>query len=343
MSRRFMSVLLAATCLAGCGDGTREDTGTPAFSALGACKVEEVDGAPARHFVSRDGAWLRVRSIDLTSASDTTLDTTETFRGTYDVIGGDAAATAALGTNAEALTMHGSIAREIQQGLAMTPDVFVHTGGDGDVRQLDFALAVTPTDFAFLGECQSKLLTAPLKRIFGSEAYTKVTGFVGDTGSEIASAFPAPAPAPSPVSILNPDTAPADLLARLSVIRFTLPTRPASWVGPYAICTKIAEGWSDCLDLSRTTTSTHAADAYYDPANPTLEVWLVNGDADLSKPLARLATVDLAQLSRASSTSLTMDALRLVGTLSPSRSASAIAEDASLARGSFSRFGLSVP
>lgn len=336
--------IVAMTALAACGEGVREAAPATTLTALGACDADQVAGAPAGEFVSRPGAWLRVRSIDLTSAQDATFGTTEAIRGTYEVVGGDAAATDAIGSQTVGvLTMHGSIAKDIQQGLALTSDVYTHTGGGGDVGKVDFALAIGPTDFAFLGECQSRLLTAPLKRIFGADAQAKVSGFVGDTGDVIAAAFPQPAPAPSPVSILNPDTAPADLLARLSVIRFTLPTRPASWVGPYAICTKIAEGWSDCLDLSRTTTSTHAADAYYDPANPTLEVWLVNGDADLSKPLARLATVDLAQLSRASSTSLTMDALRLVGTLSPSRSASAIAEDASLATGSFSGFGLSVP
>lgn len=342
-SRRVAAVLVGLALAPACGTGRG---GTPAagLAALGACDRDEVYGAPADEFVSSPGAWLKVRSIDLTSAGDPTLATTESFRGTYDVVGGDASAVSAIGADSVGtLTMHGGIARDVQQALAQTPDVFAHVGGGDDVTRLDYALALTPTDFAFLGECQSRLLTNPLRDTFGADAQATVTGFVGKSGGEIAAAFPAPVPPAAAVSILNPETAPKELLASLRTVRFTLPTRPAGWVGPYAICTRIAQGWSDCLDLSRATSASHAADAYYDPKNPTLEVWLVNGDADLSRPLAKLSTVDLSALSASSRVDLGLDGLRLVGTLSSASSAATAAADPHAAAAAFSGFGLSVP
>lgn len=177
MTRRpLLCALALAVACAGATDGKLGGLG-------GRCHHDEVDGAPADGFVSRPGAWLRVRRIDLPSRYR--QRETRAFEGAYDVVGGDARAVTALGKDTvTSLRMHGTIASDAANALALTPDVYAHVGPDA--TEAEFAVALTRDDFAFLGECQRRLLTTPLREMLGPGAVETVRGFVGKRGDEVA-------------------------------------------------------------------------------------------------------------------------------------------------------------
>ena len=184
-TRRLLCVAALALVTSACGEGTRE-VPRESLGDFGRCDADRVDGAPADAFVSREGAWLRVARIDLDSGE---RRATRAFAGSYEVVGGDAPAVAALGgRTVGTLTMHGTIAHEVGAALAVTPDVYVHVGADA--KEVEYALALSDDDFAFLGECQERLLTSPMRQIFGTNAAATVRGFVGRRGAEVAAAFP---------------------------------------------------------------------------------------------------------------------------------------------------------
>jgi len=333
MTTRRLACIAAIGLLPAWGDGGPAAPRATALSAFGRCDAQHVDGAPADGFVSRDGAWLRVKRIDLPPTYE--HRSTRAFAGSYDVVGGDGPAVTALGgSSVSTLTMHGTIARDVAAALVVTPDVYAHVGADA--KEVEFALALAGDDFAFLGECQERLLTSPLRRTLGPGAATVVRGFVGKTGAQVAMAFPRASARPTGVVILNPETVSADVLAGLKVARLRLDNLPASWRGPYTLCTRIAQGWSDCVDLAQSETATIPADAYFDPAAPSLEIWLTNQSADLAHPLARLATVDLDALAKEAAVPLE-EGLTVVVTLSATSSPTAAAKDPAQAAGSIAR------
>lgn len=330
MRHHAIVLAVAAAVLTACGSGVQR---SGSLADLGHCEATHVDGAPADTFVSHPGVWLRIRRIEVGSSDGERK--TVSFAGDYEVVGGDAKARTALGTDRPAsLTMHSSIARDADRALSLTPDVFAHL--DIEATHVEFALAVAADDFAFLGDCQDRLLTAPLRTRFGDAAVTTVRGFVGKTGGEVAAAFPNASPDPSNVVILNPDTAPAEVLAGLSVARFSLTTLPDAWVGPYTVCTRIERGWSDCIDLSQRGTATIDADAYFDPGAPAMEVWLADQHADLAHPLALLATLDLKAMSAEADVPLA-DGVRIVATISETSSPETARRDPAQAKGSIGR------
>jgi hypothetical protein len=182
MAVRALLLAAAVGLFPTCGDGSPR---TP-LSALGRCDATHVDGVPAQWFLSQKGAWLRVRRIDLPASFENR--SRRTFPGSYEVVGGDADAVSALGgPTVGTLTMHGSIARDVSDALAVTPDVYAHV--DAEAKEVRFALALTEDDFAFLGECQERLFTSPLRRTLGPDAVATVRGFVGKTGAEVGAAL----------------------------------------------------------------------------------------------------------------------------------------------------------
>ena len=113
-----------------------------------------------------------------------------------------------------------------------------------------------------------------------------------DSGGAGADAAPAGTAhqedAEPPPKVLNPQDADAGELARLELATFQLHELPPSWVGSYTICTRIARGWSDCVDLSSTHAASSEVSAYVDPESPDVEVWLLDEGADLRAPIAKL-------------------------------------------------------
>jgi hypothetical protein len=260
-------LLLGAACS---GDGA-------GLSRLGRCDVREIDGAPASSTLAAPGAWLRVLRIDLASGRRPGAS----FRGGYEVVGGDAAPVAALAGPVDALRMHDSIARDVAAALRVTPEVYVHTLARS-AREVGWAVALTDRDVTFLGRCADRLLTRPVRSRFGAAAPATVRGWVGSTGAEVAAAYPDPGAPPPAGPVLR---APAGLAA----VRLAVAPLPASWRGPYALCLHVAQGWTGCVDLA----APRDAGAYADPALPRMQFWLARRSGGLVHPLARLGAYAL--------------------------------------------------
>jgi len=258
--------------------------------ALGACDRGITPGDPV-DALAQPGAWLRIESISGGKEGR--------YGGRFAVAGGDEPFVSQVAASPAPLTMSKATAGAIATALRADASVTVHTGTRGDARQVTFALAATDTDFAFLGRCANDLLTMPLTARLGTAAHPTLTGLVGKSATDIRAALTPRRPEPKSREVaLHPGRAPEKLLASLRQGLFRL-VAPAAWHGRYTVCTKLAQGWNDCVDLSDERTSAIEVGMYYDPKAPHVEVWLLDADATLSEPIALLGRVDLAALAKA--------------------------------------------
>jgi hypothetical protein len=200
------------------------------------------------------------------------------FRGGYEVAGGDAAPVAALAGPVDELTMHASIARDVAAALRVTPDVYVHTLPTSP-REVGWAVALTDRDVAFLGRCAYVLLTRPVLAHFGATAAATVRGWVGKPAAVAAAAYPDPSAPPEPGPLLR---APAGFVA----VRLGVEPLPAAWRAPYALCAHVPQGWSGCVDLA----APRDAGGYLDPAQPAVQLWLARRSGGVVHPVARLGS-----------------------------------------------------
>ncbi|HEX8004774.1 MAG TPA: hypothetical protein VF519_18965 [Mycobacteriales bacterium] len=245
-------------------------------AALGTCDGFDAVGDDPVAFLARPGTWLRVRSLGAARG--------DTYPGRFVVAGGDGAAPAAL-------RMSPRTADDIRAALRMRAEVAAHTAGDGS--QLSYAVAYRGGEFAFLGRCAGFTLTEPVTAHLGARAGGVVAGLVGKPPAAIRVAFAPPevtaAPRPRPARLHEGRVDPSvlkplrDGFLRLSV--------PESWRGPYTVCTKIPQGWNDCVDLSSAETAAISVGMFHDPAAPTVELWLLDRDATLTRPIAHLGDV----------------------------------------------------
>lgn len=336
--RAPVACILAFVLLPGCGD-TPSGVEPRALAAdrLGACAESgDIDGPDAGKFVSMPGAWVRVDAIDAMDAGTRTRD----FGGSYAVVGGDEPMTRALGTAPETLRMHGSIASAAAEALELGASVHVHTGVIDDPRHVAFGLAIKGNEFAFLGDCQNRLLTQPLGRRLGPNAAERLASLVGATSPDLRRALVPTAAPPTGEPVLNPEVTSPDVLARLETGLLTLADVPDSWHGAHTLCTHIRAGWSDCVDLSTSSTAAISVNYYFDLADPTVEVWVLDADGTLTQPLVRLATLDLATLADRDRIDLDKPGVNIVLNLSSNPSLAEVLADEEKASGAIERVRL---
>ena len=145
----------------------------------------------------------------------------------------------------------------------------------------------------FPGRCQFESMTEPLQNLLGNRYEDALASIVGVTDREkiielLSGEIP---PQSAQPAILNPEDAGSELLDGLTKTSIAFDV-PASWTGPYTICTKIEEGWNDCMALSHVSEENPMVDAYLS-SSYTLSVWLLTEDADLLHPLQLLGDVSL--------------------------------------------------
>jgi hypothetical protein len=116
----------------------------------------------------------------------------------------------------------------------------------------------------------------------------------GSFSSEGAPAGPTEVPGEQPV-LLNPEDVEASVLDRLDSVWIPIGI-PSDWRGPYTVCTKIDEGWNECLDLATPVPPVVQLGAYLGKER-TLDVWLLDQNADPREPLQHLGRADLSFLS----------------------------------------------
>jgi hypothetical protein len=133
----------------------------------------------------------------------------------------------------------------------------------------------------FPGRCQHDILYQPLAAMFGSDVDTVLRTVPGLLGDDLRAALRVeePPPAGEEVMILNPQDAPADLLASLRTagVHFKL-SKPLGEA--YGIATRIAAGWNEGFNASMPGVATGVAIGAYLDEGP-LEVWLLDAGGDV--------------------------------------------------------------
>lgn len=194
---------------------------------------------------------------------------------------------------AQTVSMHRSFMPGIDWTLKHGGVVDLGLTTPGDHRPDVLVLVAVATTRAgvvfFAGQCQEAALRGPLTLRFGAGLNAALAGLSGEPVDAVRRRLGPTTPRPSTTSaatrVLAPGAAPAELLASLHPFGVDLVlARP---LGPdRTVCTRIAAGWNDCVSADG------EVSGYLDDSG-RLEVWLLDGDADATRPLRRLGVVTL--------------------------------------------------
>jgi hypothetical protein len=300
--RTGVALLLLAVAASSCSGGGEQIVAEQAeqsgelSSEVGRCGGNPPDGADPFEFAAEPGVWLSVEDANL--SEDPSIEGASRVSGRMTVLGGDEPfvqqAQAAGGKLS--LLFATSTAERLVAAERGGSDVFVRAGGEGDVSTASLTIAFRKEEFGFVGDCKLERFTTPFEQRFGADASAVVRKLVGSNSEEAAALLATPsAPSqPEVQSILNPEFTDPEVLSRLELGSFQIVSQPIEWVGPFTVCTKVAIGWSDCVDLSTTESAAIPVSAYVDPKDPVVEVWLMDDSANLSSPISRLGVIELS-------------------------------------------------
>lgn len=295
MKRVIAAALL--TALAGCADQPAQPdalTAEDAAQVFGACQTEGiVEFAPSVDFLASVERWIRLESA---SPSMSAEDTLSSLRPVTLVLDGREVSSAGEGELlSHEIIIHTGFLPGVTWTLQHGGTVALALGRDSyGVEQVIYAM-VEPKEgpVFFPGGCYFDGMTRPLQQLLG-ERYSDLPSIVGMTQRATilkALGLSVSEPAPMAEVILSPEDAPKLLLASLDHVTLALAT-PASLKGPFTICTRIKEGWNDCMDL-RSAGDPGVLLGAYVAEDLQLEVWLLDHDADVSSPIQMLARLDL--------------------------------------------------
>ena len=262
--------------------------------ALGACPGEPPDGLPALDVLTMPGVWLRIDGLPVVEIGD---DGQAQVEGKPEMVGGDAEAVRVWeGLQEDALALVPSHSDLTKAALDTGAEVYVKMGYEGDIVTSNATVAFLENEFAFVGRCKFEGYTALFRERFGDRASEVARAIIGADSQTTASLLDipsAPSAAAEEATILNPENTDPSVLAQLELASFNIPDLPESWVGPYTVCTRIDLGWSDCVGLSSPEVAAISVSAYVDPASPTVEAWLLDEQANLLQPIAKLGEVSI--------------------------------------------------
>jgi hypothetical protein len=271
--------------------------------------VDPSEGDPSQRFASRPGGAIDFEPADsYLSLTQEWLEVLQPSEELKDQSLIDANRTVDIKLNVAHVVSIDSLDPSKDEVLAMHSSFFpglswaLHTGsrafvamGQGDGGQIVLYTLIQQPDgtFFFGGECSYQALTQPLRSQLGARTDAVLSQLVGLTGSdEILYLIDGPStPTPTPPMVLNPNSASADLLDSLVEVSLTI-YRPKDWLGPYTICTHIADGWNECIDMGLEPDLPPSIQAYV-REDGKLEVWLLDSSADVTAPIEELGSLDL--------------------------------------------------
>lgn len=185
----------------------------------------------------------------------------------------------------------------VEWGVLAGAETFLPVGSTGSRENVVwYGLVRHPDGFHFIvGECGYHI-TRILQQGLGDEYDAALRELPGTVDLEeildlLGLAPPDPGP-PGP-TILAPGDADPDLLRRLRDVSVSIDV-PSTWRGPYFLCTKIREGWNECMDLAFEHPDPVELVAYLGD-DRRLELWLLDERGDLRSPVQRLAELDVSE------------------------------------------------
>jgi hypothetical protein len=306
-SRRFLLLLLLASVgTMSCAKAldTPAAVGDELAQRFGECSYAgDVDSAPPVEFLGIAERWVEIDSIPSAVSVPATASEGRTVAIGLAVKEYDPATDTFPGNAAKVpIAIHTSMLPGAAWAISEGGRVFVALASKGFEREMVAYTLVKPAagSYFFAGECQFQSLTAPLRQSLGSRYDSFMESIIGVTDAkEIVALVEGPPPvgtASADIStVLNPEDTSREVLDRLRQVTLAL-SIPAGWTGPYTVCTKIAQGWNDCVALNGGRAGTTLVDVYFDDGKQ-IEVWLLDENADLAHPLELLGTIDLSAVN----------------------------------------------
>lgn len=298
---KLVTALVAlATVAGGCSTsgGVRLQSGDSLSDKSIDCPKEITDGdfAPSPAYVASVEHWYEVDTSTEVDPSLTKGDKTVSAElKAWDRGGNDEAQDGGAELTRE-FYLNASILRSLpglhaDQGAHL----YLAVGRKGYPREIVlYGLAVSADDASFVGGCAASHRQAEMTAYLGDDFVKKLSGLVGLSATAAAHLLGVTDPKVPTESetLLNPEQVDKKVLDSLGKVTLYV-RRPASWVGPYTICTRIDQGWNDCFSLADPVKGSVAIGAYVGEGN--IEVWLADEKANLTAPLEQLGALKISR------------------------------------------------
>ncbi len=177
-----------------------------------------------------------------------------------------------------------------QEFIANPLRVWVIDDPDFDRRALFVLVVSSEGEAAFAGDCAREALTEPLLTALGD---ARLVSLIGTVGEDLQRALAPPTTPSRSEVVLNPQGADPELLSSLDLIGVEVSV-PAGWMSSSTICTRVDEGWNDCIPLDRSIALPTTVSAYVGPSR-VVEVWLLDEQANLATPFQKLGSVSVPE------------------------------------------------
>ncbi len=295
-----LTMLVSLFAVVGCGDASTTSYGAQdsleAATLYGACADENVDLAPPLEFLLNARHWDRVSSVD-----GLDLDRSEavTDRESSSEIKYTIERAVERGSTVR-LRTHESFMPGMDWALVNKAELYVAYGYEPAEDDVLATALVIPNDADpfFIGSCAHRGMTTPLLRSLGSDYRTFLTAMmetpIEERGKVVDSYLGEPE---SDVGlVLNPESAPTELLDSLHDYALAVHAASDAISGPGTLCMKIEIGWNDCIDLSQLSETPQLITGYYGE-DGVVEVWLMDENADLANPIQMLGTLNMLEVA----------------------------------------------
>lgn len=292
LKRNRVSTTLTALALSALLAGWSSPTALPNNAsakelgqAFSACPGGAGEGASALETVAATTEWISVAALNADqppAAGEGTTDVTVT------TVDGEE----------EKVRLHSSFWPGIEWAFAHNSTVWLAMA-DPELwipNTVDYVMIVTEArEVFFPGECLDEVLRVPLQEALGTDASAVLAGLPEVAPGEVRAYLGIEKPAdpePDPDrTILNPDDVDASVLDPLTPIGVNITTTGAIGDGlTFTICTRIPAGWNDCIVADERGTDGAHISAYVDDTRE-LEFWLLDADANVSKPIGKLGQI----------------------------------------------------
>lgn len=286
-----LSALAITLLLAGCSSPAalpRDASAAELGKAFGACSPEiSGEGGSPIHTVAGTDEWVAAVAVNADQRPEIGVrKTSDAEVGTAD---GDK----------KTVRLHSSFWPGIEWALKNDAKVWLAMADPEywEPGTVEYVLIETARgEVFFAGECVDELLRIPLEDELAPDSDAVLAGLPlvapGEAEEYLGIEEVVPEEPGPDRRILNPDSVDASVLEPLTLVGMHLTTNGAIGDGTFTICTRIPDGWNECVMADDQSVEGWNFNAYVDDSRK-LEFWLLNGDADVSQPLGKIGEIDV--------------------------------------------------